>query len=378
MSLRELNYPLSVPSFVLNFAGSKQLDPRVTFNRNSSATYTDSDGLIKPASLDIPRFDHDPVTGQCLGLLVESQKTNLLLKSEDLNDSPWIKSYGVSVTSNYNTAPSGDNTADLITYSTLTTHLYQEVITNPNTMYVFSVYLRAVSGTFKLKLSRTNGFTWTTATVSDELTITTQWQRFSLKFTTGSGENKSHLLIGYDAKTGYNLPSTGSVLGWGAQLESGRSLSSYIPTFTSQVTRAADLASLPLTGLYNQTSGTFMLQFKRNEVGDSTSYPAVLKTESLLVFSDGQNEYVKNQSINEQLNLPLNPSQSERLAISYSSSGWRSSLNTSSVVGRSVPFSINVTTLQLGYIQFETGHTMSRISYWSVSLNDSALQGITT
>jgi hypothetical protein len=30
-----------------------------------------------------PRFDHDPTTGESLGLLVEEQRTNLLLRSEE-------------------------------------------------------------------------------------------------------------------------------------------------------------------------------------------------------------------------------------------------------------------------------------------------------
>ena len=56
-------------SLDLNFAQRKSLTDRVsnnnliTFSRDSIGTYVGSDGLIKTAVADAPRFDHDPVTG---------------------------------------------------------------------------------------------------------------------------------------------------------------------------------------------------------------------------------------------------------------------------------------------------------------------------
>jgi hypothetical protein len=69
----------------LRFALQKTLDPRVTFTRASSGTYVGSDGLIKTATTDEPRFDHNPTTGESLGLLVEEARTNLLLNSATLS-----------------------------------------------------------------------------------------------------------------------------------------------------------------------------------------------------------------------------------------------------------------------------------------------------
>jgi len=65
------NFPNTRPSLNLNFARSKKLDPRITFTRSSTATYVDEDGLIKSAATNTPRFEHDPTTGDCLGLLIE-------------------------------------------------------------------------------------------------------------------------------------------------------------------------------------------------------------------------------------------------------------------------------------------------------------------
>ena len=53
--------------------------------RASSGTYVGSDGLINTAATNEPRFDHNPTTGESLGLLVEEQRTNLLLNSATLS-----------------------------------------------------------------------------------------------------------------------------------------------------------------------------------------------------------------------------------------------------------------------------------------------------
>ena len=63
------------PTLDLNFARDKRLDSKITFTRNSVGTYVDANGLIQTAVNNIPRFDHDPVTGESLGLLIEESRT---------------------------------------------------------------------------------------------------------------------------------------------------------------------------------------------------------------------------------------------------------------------------------------------------------------
>jgi hypothetical protein len=81
MSISQL-YPAEGPTLNLNFAGSRTLDPRITFTRtqttSNGSTYTGRDGLIKYAGPDEPRFDHRYVNGEIesLGLLIEEQRTN--------------------------------------------------------------------------------------------------------------------------------------------------------------------------------------------------------------------------------------------------------------------------------------------------------------
>jgi hypothetical protein len=72
------------PSLLLTFAGAETLDPRITFTRATTATFTGSNGLIQTAAIDAPRFDYNPTTLAPLGLLIEEQRTNLLLNTSVL------------------------------------------------------------------------------------------------------------------------------------------------------------------------------------------------------------------------------------------------------------------------------------------------------
>jgi hypothetical protein len=69
----------------LRFALQKTLDPRVTFTRASTGTFVGSDGVLHTATTNEARFDHNPTTGESLGLLMEEARTNLLLNSATLS-----------------------------------------------------------------------------------------------------------------------------------------------------------------------------------------------------------------------------------------------------------------------------------------------------
>ena len=80
-------YPSIRPTLDLNFAATKTLDRRITFTRDSVGTYTDDMGILKYASNNTPRFDHDFRTGESLGLLIEESSTNLSRYSEQASGS---------------------------------------------------------------------------------------------------------------------------------------------------------------------------------------------------------------------------------------------------------------------------------------------------
>jgi hypothetical protein len=79
------------PTLDLRFASSKSLNDYlsgqnlITYTRAGDATFFDANGTIQTAGANTPRFDHDPATGESLGLLIEEARTNLLLNSETLS-----------------------------------------------------------------------------------------------------------------------------------------------------------------------------------------------------------------------------------------------------------------------------------------------------
>jgi hypothetical protein len=101
------------PTLLLDFASTKKLDSRVTFARSSTATVFDERGVMQTVASGVPRFDHNPVTGESLGLLMEESRTNLFTYSDRFDNSYWFKS-AISLVLNSIIAPDGSLTATKI------------------------------------------------------------------------------------------------------------------------------------------------------------------------------------------------------------------------------------------------------------------------
>lgn len=66
----------AMPKLVLDFT-TASLDSRVTFSRAlNTATCVNSSGDVVTSNADLPRFDYDPITLVCKGLLIEESRTN--------------------------------------------------------------------------------------------------------------------------------------------------------------------------------------------------------------------------------------------------------------------------------------------------------------
>ena len=65
-----------LPKLALDFT-TASLDPRITFTRAlNTATCVNSSGSIAIVNADLPRFDYNPTTLVCKGLLIEETRTN--------------------------------------------------------------------------------------------------------------------------------------------------------------------------------------------------------------------------------------------------------------------------------------------------------------
>jgi hypothetical protein len=252
-----------VPSLDLRFADNKSLTDAVTganlvtFTRASSGTFVDSAGVLQTATTDVPRFDHNPITGESLGLLVEEQRTNLLLRSEEFDNAVWNPA--PTVTPNTQIAPNGTLTADTFTTVSGTPALFQAVACLASTAYTWSFYVKL--GTMSVADFRfavrddTNG-AFIAADIAPSITpVTTEWRRVTYTFTTPVG---CVLVRPYPYR--FNPATYGTTVHlWGAQLETGAFPTSYIPTTTAAVTRSADVCSITgsaFSSWYRQDEGT--------------------------------------------------------------------------------------------------------------------------
>jgi hypothetical protein len=148
---------------------------------------------------------------------------NLVSHSVAMATSPWATGGAASAVNNSAVAPDGTTTATAITITAGTPGAQvwtQNVTTVALTTYTFSVWLWVASGTFSLRLGRTNGASWATAAVSPTLVVTTTPTRYSLTYTALAAETASGLTIGSENKTPFSA-STGTFYAWGAGLNLG-------------------------------------------------------------------------------------------------------------------------------------------------------------
>ena len=80
------DYPNFRPTLDLNFAAVKKLDPKITYERTGPASFTNEFAKVVLVGGNVPRFDHDPVTRESKGLLIEEERTNYAVYSTKVNN----------------------------------------------------------------------------------------------------------------------------------------------------------------------------------------------------------------------------------------------------------------------------------------------------
>jgi hypothetical protein len=287
------NFPEIKPSLNLDFANVKALDQRVTFARASTGTYYNQKGVLQTASANVARFDHNPVTGESLGLLVEEQRTNLFQRSEEFDNAYWQK-IRTSITANTIIAPDGALTGDKLVENTDTnSHFLAKVETTTNTNpLTWSVYAKAgerpnlsfavreattftrnASALFDLSAGTVGAVSTAGGTSAASATITAVgngWYRCTLTCTLGGTDTNSQVLwqLNNGVATSYTGDGYSGIYIWGAQLEAGAFPTSYIPTVASQVTRSTDNASMTganFSDWYRQDEGTVYVEAQAPE-----------------------------------------------------------------------------------------------------------------
>jgi hypothetical protein len=205
--------------------------------------------------LNLARVDYkDNINGS---LLLESQRTNNVTYSEQLNNAAWplVNAGSASapiVTANYGISPDGTQNAERVQFSRTGTTASDYSLLDRSTIStaagVVSFYGKSLSGTQSILLYY--------GTVGQVFTLTTEWQRFSLY----SPTTTTDLTIGTRGGAGYYYTGgslTIDCLLWGFQKEAGSYPTSYIKSEGAATTRLADSCSKTgISDKIGQTEGT--------------------------------------------------------------------------------------------------------------------------
>jgi hypothetical protein len=216
---------------LLDFANSRQLDPRITFTRSTTATYYD-------------------------GVTTAKAEENLFTYSQEFDNAAWTKAL-VTITANATTAPDGTSTADLAVANTTNgDHSVIQSFTFPaNTTLTISCYMKAAGYDYGVirHYSDGNGDVWasfnlsTGAVDSNSSGVTasitsvgSSWYRCVMTKTYSSATSGNSYGIRVANAGGIGTPFAGNgtsgIYIWGAQLEQRSSATAYTATTTQAIT----------------------------------------------------------------------------------------------------------------------------------------------
>jgi hypothetical protein len=353
--------------------------------------------VLETAASGVARFDHNPVTTESLGLLIEEQRTNLLTYSEDFTDGTWVKS-NTTITSNTITAPDSTLTGDKIveTSGAGVRQLYKTPSLSA-VSHSFSAYFKASERYwFKLNLTGSGAYfdlsTGVIGTIDAGVTaamtaVGNGWYRCSIVRTVSAGTNYTEIQLALTNGGGsYTGDGYSGIFIWGAQLEAGAFPTSYIPTVASQVTRSADSASMTGTNFsewYRQDEGTVYVDYAANQTGGAP-WELTQDGANRMVTVSGANAVflVSIASSFVVANLNFASQLPAKWASAFKSGNYGASYNGLTALTNNYGSTLtNVSVLQIGAStggNVPLNGTIKKIAYYPARLTNEQLQALTS
>jgi hypothetical protein len=299
-SARAESYTGTSKVFYLWGAQLEQRSAVTDYTPTTTQPITNYIPVLLTAASGVARFDHNPTTGESLGLLVEEQRANLVVRSEEFDNASWTKT-NATITANTIVAPDGTLSGEKLVENTNTsTHnVFQQVATSAGAVTA-TFYVKAAERSYcQIRFQEGGSFlsraefdlaTGQAVPISGSLptisNVGNGWYRISLTATSaGSATFQSQLFLienSTSKATSYQGNGYDGIYIWGAQLEAGAFPTSYIPTVAATVTRNADAASMTganFSSWYAGGAGTVY--------SESAVYAAAVKTQSIWQLGGG-------------------------------------------------------------------------------------------
>ena len=282
-------------------------DADLQFSRGSVATRVDKSGLISNVQSNFPRLDYSDST--CPSLLLEPQRTNLVLESNNFNNY-FSKLNSSVVESNQTISPDGTLNADKVIRGTADLCLRRNSQVSVGVQNTFSVYAKkGTSSTLRLDIGDEG---------SKEFILTDNWQRFII---TATPSSYSHIDI--------ELPNANQgdyIYVFGTQVEQAVSYpTSYIPTTGTSVTRLAETAFKTGVDAYiNSSEGVLFAEISAlaNDL-TTTAKPITISQSStnllgFYYFQSRIDAYVRVNGVNQFLKShSLDPTINNKISLKY-------------------------------------------------------------
>jgi cytochrome c-type biogenesis protein CcmE len=269
-------------SIILDVRTSAGSDNAIDFWISSSSTsgtlVIDNVSIKEVITNNVPRLDYSQ--GSCPSLLLEPQRTNLTLYSEDFSNAAfWAVTNSGTISANNEISPDGTQNADTLNAGAAFSQVQGAIGGTIGTVYTVSIYVKRISGTG-------NVFLRAVENVNTLISVTNEWQRFTATVTSTSTV----------IRIGITLATSGDAVAiWGGQIEVGAYPTTYIPTTTASATRVADSFArnnIYTNGLITSSGGTWFVELKGNVIygardgneGIGVGDTAALTTNSLRLF----------------------------------------------------------------------------------------------
>lgn len=392
----------------------EQRDAVTAYTPTTTQPITNYIPVLLTAPAGQARFDFNPVTRTPNGLLVEEQRTNLVLRSEEFDNAAWTKT-NATVTVNTIVAPNGTLTADeLVSTASSGNHLTRQdtstVLSNvtstgsiyvkAGTINIISLALIDATTTTNVCQAFFNLSTGQTANVTNAgdgsgasaniTAVGNNWYRCSLSGKPSTAGNNTRFVVYLSqstSSTGFAGTTNDYVYIWGAQLEAGAFPTSYIPTVASSVTRNADAASMTgvnFSSWYNQGEGTLYMEASTGPIAgrfwaqvsdNSASNRIQLNTNpAMLVITTGTLQASLGSDLNVRNTFYKSAGTYKVNDIAFSRNGSAALTDTSATIPVVSQINIGSTFFPSEFLN----STIKKIAYYPFRLTDSQLQALTS